>query len=627
MNPLSPGTVLQQRYTIVKLLGKGGMGAVYQATDKKFGSTVALKQMIVTGEALVSAFEREAILLNGLRHAALPVVFDHFAEAGGQFLVMQFIPGKDLAELLTERGGPFPLTQVAKWADQLLDALEYLHGRTPPIIHRDIKPQNIKLTPEDSLVLLDFGLAKGDLSGDAVQQRSLVGFTPVFASLEQMRGLSTDPRSDLYSAAATIYCLLTGRPPVDALARADALLAGKPDPLPLASDVNPQVPRAVAEVVRQAMTVSRDERLASAKEVRRQLRAAFKAARVVTDDLDATVVPSAAPLQQSVSPPLTAPGQASPGAARHFCVACGAPLLASAKFCIKCGHPNPASSPAPSSPSVAPPSGLPLSGQPFSTQPFPGSFPAGTSVQPPPAPVASPTPGGTGTSPSPFSSALPLAGGLAASEVVLLFGDYFAPPAVGADPWSKLLHVPARVSAAILAQAIWAAAFLDCERQGAITLIPVSVQGDLTKMTYALKSPTVSLVSYSLEANIVEIARLRLDQSVPLPVAAAVADIIRFDSRNAWRHTVGLVKLGLNRRHLLTMTPGSLPAPFPSGRFALTPQVIDLARRTSPEPVQRLMATAQGQSARWTLLIKSINAGLQRRTNPMLNLPELDQDF
>ncbi len=608
MNPLSPGTVLQQRYTIVKLLGKGGMGAVYQATDKKFGSTVALKQMIVTGEPLVAAFEREAILLNGLRHAALPVVFDHFAEADGQFLVMQFIPGKDLAELLTAQGGPFPLAQVARWADQLLDALEYLHGRTPPIIHRDIKPQNVKLTPEDSLVLLDFGLAKGDLSGDAVQQRSLVGFTPVFASLEQMRGLSTDPRSDLYSAAATIYCLLTGRPPVDALARADALLSGKPDPLPLASDVNPQVPRAVAEIVRQAMTVSRDERLASAKEMRRQLRAAFKAVRAVTDDLDATIVQSSPPPQLSVPPPSATPGR--------FCVACGAPLAASAKFCMKCGQPNPVpASPSPSS--ALPPSGLPPSG-------LPGSLPSGPSAAPPRVPVASPV---AGMSPSQFPSGPPSVSGLAASEIILLFGDYFAPPAVGADPWSRLLHVPTRVSAAILAQAIWAAAFLDCERQGAITLVPVGAQSQVAEMTYALKSPTISFAAFSLEANIVEMAQLRLSQGAPLPVAAAVADIIRFDSRNAWRHTVGLVKLGLNRRHLLTMTPGSLPGPFPSGRFALTPQVIDLARRTSPEPVQRLMATAQGQSARWTLLVKSINAGLQRRTNPMLNLPELDQDF
>lgn len=615
MTPLSPGTVLQQRYAIVKLLGKGGMGAVYQATDKKFGSTVALKQMIVTGEALVAAFEREAILLNGLRHAALPVVFDHFAEADGQFLVMQFIPGKDLAEMLTAQGGPFPLGQVAKWADQLLDALEYLHGRTPPIIHRDIKPQNVKLTPEDSIVLLDFGLAKGDLSGDAVQQRSLVGYTPVFASLEQMRGLSTDPRSDLYSAAATVYCLLTGRPPVDALARADALLAGKPDPLPLASDTNPQVPRAVAEIVQHAMAVSREERLASAKEMRRQLRAAFKAVRVATDELDATVV-------QPVAPPPVVPGQVPLATPSRFCVACGAPLMAAAKFCMKCGRPNP---------NVAPlataPSGLPASGQPPVVQPLPGSFPAGPSASPPQMPAAPIAGGGTSPFQSPLGPPLVSPAGLASSEVVLLFGDYFAPPAAGTDPWAKLLHVPVRVSAAILAQAIWAAAFLECERQGAIALLPVGAQGPVAEMTYTLKSPTVGFASYSLEANIVEIAQLRLNQGAPLPVAAAVADIIRFDSRNAWRHTVGLVKLGLTRRQLLAMTPSSLPGSFPAGRFALTPQVIDLARRTSPEPVQRLLTTAQGQSARWMLLVKSINAGLQRRTNPALSVPELDQDF
>ncbi|MGQ9896493.1 MAG: protein kinase domain-containing protein [Acidobacteriota bacterium] len=621
MNPLSPGTVLQQRYVIVKLLGKGGMGAVYQATDKKFGSTVALKQMIVTGEALAAAFEREAILLNGLRHAALPVVFDHFAEADGQFLVMQFIPGKDLAEMLTLQGGAFPLAQVAKWSDQLLDALEYLHSRTPPVIHRDIKPQNVKLTPEDSIVLLDFGLAKGDLSGNAVQQRSLVGYTPVFASLEQMRGLSTDPRSDLYSAAATIYCLLTGRPPMDALARADALLSGKPDPLLLASDVNPQVPRAVAEIVRQAMAVSRDERTASAKEMRRQLRAAFKAAQVLTDELDVTVVQPVVPPQpgipRSPAPPSQVPPVSPPS---RFCVACGAPLMAAAKFCMKCGHPNPNPLPLPASSSVPPPVGQPPSGQ-----PFPGLSPSRPSAPPPQAPVASPVPGGIRTALS--SSTPPSTGRLAASEVILLFGDYFAPPAVGADPWAKLLHVPTPVNAVILAQVIWAAAFLDCERQEAITLVPVGAQSHTAEMTYTLKSPAVDLPSFSLEANIVEMARMQLSQSTPLLVAAAVADIIRFDSRNAWRHTIGLVKLGLNRRYLLTLTPSSLPAPFPSGRFALTPQVIDIARRTSPEPVQRLIAAAQGQSARWTLLIKSINAGLQRRTNPGLSLPELDQDF
>ncbi|OYT72075.1 MAG: hypothetical protein CFK52_06165 [Chloracidobacterium sp. CP2_5A] len=580
MTPLSPGTVLQQRYTVVKLLGKGGMGAVYQATDKKFGSTVALKQMIVTGEALAAAFEREAILLNGLRHAALPVVFDHFAEGEGQFLVMQFIPGKDLSEMLTAQGGPFPMEQVAKWADQLLDALEYLHGRTPPIIHRDIKPQNVKLTPEGGIVLLDFGLAKGDLSGDAAQQqRSLVGYTPIFASLEQMRGLATDPRSDLYSAAATIYSLLTGQPPADALARADALLAGKPDPLAPANQVNPRVPAAVAEIVRHSMTVSREERMPSAKEMRRQLKAAFRAIRGATDELDATIVQL-----RAAAPPLPPPSGATPmrPVPSRFCAACGAPLMESAKFCIKCGKPS------------APP--LPPSG------PSPSS------------------------APPPFTASS--AGSLVASEIVLLFGDYFAPPAVPPDPWTKLLHAPLRVSAAILAQAIWAAAFLECERQGAIVLSPVSAPNGATELTYALKSPTAGLAPYSLEVNIVEMAQLRLAQVPSQPVAATVADIIRFDSRNAWRHSVGMVKLGLARRNLLAMTPASRPASFPAGRFALTPQIYELARRASPEPVQRMLTAAQGQSARWALLIQAINAGLQRRTNPQLTQTlELDQDI
>ncbi|MCS7080737.1 MAG: protein kinase [Chloracidobacterium sp.] len=604
MTPLSPGTVLQQRYTVVKLLGKGGMGAVYQATDKKFGNTVALKQMIVTGEALKAAFEREAILLNGLRHAALPVVFDHFTEGDGHFLVMQFIPGKDLAEMLTAQGGPFPPGQVAKWADQLLDALEYLHGRTPPIIHRDIKPQNVKLTPEDDIVLLDFGLAKGDLSGDAAQQqRSLVGYTPIFASLEQMRGLATDPRSDLYSAAATIYSLLTGQPPVDALTRADALLAGKPDPLPLASDVNPQVPRAVAEVVRQAMAVSRDERLASAKDMRRQLRAAFRGIRAGTDELGATIIQP-----HVVAPPpapLVGASAARSAPAGRFCVACGASLVEGAKFCMKCGKPNPP---------VATPPGLPLSAPPPVSAPL-----AATAPSVPPQRL-----GGT----APFhSSASSPSGALTASEIVLLFGDFFAPPAAASQPWTRLLHTPTRVSAAVLAQAIWAAAFLDCERQGAITLTPVAATGGAAELAYALKAPTVGFAPYSLEANIIEMAQLRLGPPGPLSVAAVIADIIRFDSRNAWRHTAGMVKLGLNRRSLLAMTPSPLHAPFPVGRFALTPHVIELARRASPEPVQRLLAAAQSQSARWSLLIQAINLGLQRRTNPMLtHLPELDQD-
>src|SRR5918997_4896149 len=158
---IAPDTLLQNRYLVVKQIGQGGMGAVYIATDQRFGSTVALKETFFSDPSLRRAFEREARLLNHLRHPALPRVSDHFTEEEGQFLVMEYIPGEDLAEKLKERDGAFTLSEVLNWADQLLDALDYLHTQEPAIVHRDIKPQNLKLTSRGQIILLDFGLAKG----------------------------------------------------------------------------------------------------------------------------------------------------------------------------------------------------------------------------------------------------------------------------------------------------------------------------------------------------------------------------------------------------------------------------------------------------------------------------------
>src|SRR5215210_3670329 len=124
---ITPNTLLQNRYLVLEQIGHGGMGAVYRATDQRFGSTVALKETFFEEASLRKAFEREAHLLNRLRHPALPRVSDHFNENEGQFLVMEFIAGEDLSEMLEKRGEAFPLEQVLGWADQLLDALDYLH--------------------------------------------------------------------------------------------------------------------------------------------------------------------------------------------------------------------------------------------------------------------------------------------------------------------------------------------------------------------------------------------------------------------------------------------------------------------------------------------------------------------
>src|SRR5689334_17164519 len=114
------------------------MGAVYMARDQRLRSVVALKESLYTDEQARRAFEREAALLANLHHPALPNVIDHFTEGDQQFLVMQFIPGDDLGAKMENKGGPFSVAEVTAWADQLLDALDYLHTQTPPVLHRDI---------------------------------------------------------------------------------------------------------------------------------------------------------------------------------------------------------------------------------------------------------------------------------------------------------------------------------------------------------------------------------------------------------------------------------------------------------------------------------------------------------
>jgi serine/threonine protein kinase len=254
----------------VRPIGQGGMGAVYMATDLRLRSTVALKETLFHDEKLRRAFEHEAELLANLHHPALPSVSDHFIEGEGQFLVMQFIQGEDLFELLKARNGPFPVDEVLTWADQLLDALDYLHTQDPQVIHRDIKPQNLKLTARGQIILLDFGLAKGtSLQVSRVTTSgSIFGYTPNYAPLEQIHGTGTDARSDLYSLAATLYALLTGGPPPDALSRATALVGELQDPLRPASELNPHVTGAVADVLMRAMTQNKTQRYATANEMR-----------------------------------------------------------------------------------------------------------------------------------------------------------------------------------------------------------------------------------------------------------------------------------------------------------------------------------------------------------------------
>ena len=276
MKPLAPNTLLQNRYLVVQLIGKGGMGEVYLAVDQRLGSAMAVKRTFFNDEEhLKAAFEREAKILAMLRHPVLPKVSDHFIENDIQHLVMEHISGEDLGKRLDEAKQPFPVSWVLFWADQLLDALAYLHSHEPPIIHRDIKPQNLKLTNENHIVLLDFGLAKNSIGETRLTTSgTLSGYTPHYASMEQIRGTGTTAQSDIYSLSATLYQLLTNTVPPDALTRADNVLNSVPDSVVPINEVNPEVSKAISDVILKGMSMSSDRRYKNAREMQSALREA-----------------------------------------------------------------------------------------------------------------------------------------------------------------------------------------------------------------------------------------------------------------------------------------------------------------------------------------------------------------
>ncbi len=267
---LEIGHQLQQgRYQIRALLGRGGMGTVYLAADRNLSDRqVAIKENVDTAPAVQEQFQYEALLLSRLTHANLPRVTDHFIEPSGrQYLVMDYVEGDDLRALLLTQHGPLPEAVVLPWIEQVLDALAYMHNwidpttRKPtPIIHRDIRPGNIKRTPNGRIVLVDFGVAKIDetTEGTVVGAKAI---TPGYSPLEQYTG-GTDARSDIYALGATLYMLLTGQRPPDAT----ALAAGTP--LPPLRQFNRQLSRATERMILRALALQPADRYQSIDEMR-----------------------------------------------------------------------------------------------------------------------------------------------------------------------------------------------------------------------------------------------------------------------------------------------------------------------------------------------------------------------
>jgi serine/threonine protein kinase len=253
-------TILHNRYRIQENLGQGGMGSVYRAVDENLSVDVAVKENLFTTEEYARQFRLEAVILANIRHPNLPRVSDHFVIAGeGQYLVMDFIEGEDLRQRM-ERLGVLPEDEVILIGAAICDALSYLHARKPPILHRDIKPGNVKISPDGHIFLVDFGLAK-IMQGNQATTTGARAMTPGYSPPEQYGTARTDARTDIYSLGATLYAALTGVIPEDGLARAmdNAQLT------PLRKR-NPEVTRRLAAAIERAMEVDPADRFQNADE-------------------------------------------------------------------------------------------------------------------------------------------------------------------------------------------------------------------------------------------------------------------------------------------------------------------------------------------------------------------------
>ncbi|MFH1185227.1 MAG: protein kinase [Chloroflexota bacterium] len=262
---LERGTLLHKRYRIVEILGQGGMGSVYRAVDENLGVDVAVKENLFTSDEYSRQFRLEAVILAGLRHPNLPRVSDHFAVGDqGQYLVMDFIEGEDLRQRM-ERLATISEEDAVMVGAAMCDALTYLHTRKPSILHRDIKPGNVKISPEGAIYLVDFGLAK-IVQGPQATTTGARAMTPGYSPPEQYGTARTDARTDVYSLGATLYAGLTGVIPEDGLARAM-------DNAQLTSlrRRNPKVSRRVAATIEKAMAVDPGDRFQTAEDFKKAL--------------------------------------------------------------------------------------------------------------------------------------------------------------------------------------------------------------------------------------------------------------------------------------------------------------------------------------------------------------------
>jgi len=268
---LAAGTVLERRYELLAVQGVGGMGAVYRARDLRFSAVqkiIAVKEMNNGApdprlrRLGIQSFEREANILASLSHPAIPKIFDYFSEGLRSYLVLEFVEGETLEDLLAQRSHPFGPEEVVQWGIDVCDVLAYLHNNKPSVIFRDIKPGNLMLRSDGRLMVIDFGIAKVFEFGERGTMIGTEGYSPP----EQYRGVA-EPRGDLYALAATMHHLLTNRDP-----RLEPPFSFSERPIRL---FNPRVSSEVEAAITKCLAYDVQERYASANEMATALSAAM----------------------------------------------------------------------------------------------------------------------------------------------------------------------------------------------------------------------------------------------------------------------------------------------------------------------------------------------------------------
>lgn len=331
LQPLDEGTVLNDRYEIVRKIGGGGMGAVYLASDKNLGGVLrAVKEMVQSyiepeqQEKAIQDFKRESMLLTSLEHPAIPTIYDYFfAEKEARFyLVMKYISGGDLAaRLRSAPEGRLEEQNVVQWAIEIADVLAYLHDRQPPIVYRDLKPANIMIDGNSTKVMLiDFGIARWiNKEEKGVTAVGTMGYAP-----PELFSGNVVPASDIYSLGSTMFHLLTGADPQN-----NPLLIFDFQKHPRPRQINPNLTDQIEKILMKSVEYSSDKRFASAAEMRDELDRHL--ANLKTGRISFGIRKTPKSIALSDQP--------------VFCGFCGQKIVATDMFCAFCGAKQPLAQP------------------------------------------------------------------------------------------------------------------------------------------------------------------------------------------------------------------------------------------------------------------------------------------